>query len=134
MSGASKRRWRERARMRERVHWSTTEFLICLDVGEVLARNIHNHKRVKIDVRFQRDVLGLLGGQCCRHHRLLRPWCKRPRSCATQKTEEIPSSHAHYRFRMDILTERGQHQTFAFDSKPRHLHLFERRAERVSAT
>src|SRR5262249_39941021 len=127
MSGASKHRWRERARMRERVHRPTAEFLICLDVGEVLASNIHNHKRVKIDVRLQRDVLGLLGGQCCRHHRLMRPWRKRLRSCATQKTEEVPSSHAHYWFRMDLLTERGQQRTFAFDSKPRHSHHCERR-------
>jgi hypothetical protein len=95
MSGTPKRGRRERARVRERVHWPATKLLACLDVAEVLARDIHNHKWIEIDVRLLRDALGLFGRQSdYGHHRLLRPCRKWPRSCATQNTEEIPALHA----------------------------------------
>ena len=57
VGGAPERSRRERARVRECVHWPATKLLARLDVAEVLARHIHNHTRVEIDVRFLRNAL-----------------------------------------------------------------------------
>src|SRR5262249_23477945 len=93
--GTPKRGRRERARVRERVHWSATKLLACLDVGEVLSRDIHNHKRVEIYVCLLSDALGLFGCQSSYgHHRPLCPRRKWPRDCGTQSTEEMPSLNA----------------------------------------
>src|SRR6516165_5706959 len=79
VSGAPKICWRERARVRERVHWPATKLLTCLDVAEVLAANIHDYKRVEIDVCLLRDALRLFGRQSDRgFHSLLRPDRKWP--------------------------------------------------------
>jgi hypothetical protein len=78
--GAAHRGGRKRARVRERIHRPAAEHLVRLDIGEVLARHIHQHKRIEIDIGLLRDARGLLGrwsGQ--RQRRLLRPRRQRPR-------------------------------------------------------
>jgi hypothetical protein len=85
---------RERARVRESVHRPATEHLVCLSVGEVLARDIHNHKRVEIDVCLERNAIGLLRRQSdYGHRRLLRPRRKWPRGGATNQRDELAPFH-----------------------------------------
>src|SRR5262249_649433 len=86
----------ERARARERVHRPATEHLVRLDVGEVLTRDIHEHKRIKIDVRLLRDALGFFVRQSdCGHRRLLRTRRERPRYCrAAGEGDELASPHS----------------------------------------
>src|SRR5262245_8648353 len=73
----------ERARVRDRVHWSATKPLARLDVAQVLAHDIHNHKRVKIDVCLLSDALASFAVPAFRHHRPLCPRRKWERGCTT---------------------------------------------------
>jgi len=76
VSGAPECSRRKRARVRERVHRPASEHLVCLDVGEVLARDIHDHKWIEVDVCLLGDGPGLggtyilsLGAGCRERHR-----------------------------------------------------------------
>ena len=49
--------------MAERVHWPAARHLSAVDIGELLAGQIHRHERIEIDVAFLCDRRRFLGGQ-----------------------------------------------------------------------
>src|SRR5262249_20604403 len=63
VSSSPEGRRRKRACMRERVHWPASEHLARLDVSKVFARDVHDHKRIEVDVCLLGDGSRLGGAQ-----------------------------------------------------------------------
>jgi hypothetical protein len=61
----AKVRRREYRDVRKGVHWSTADDFACVDIDGLTPCRIHQDQRIKIDVRLDADIIGVLLGNRC---------------------------------------------------------------------